>query len=590
MKIALIESQVSQAIPHLGMQLIAGDLKSHGYKFTTYRVNYSYLDQLVDLIIDKSYSIIITDSRVPPTFSRKLKEQNKNIIIISGGLGLIDLMFKAEIDYGVVYNERINLLHLLKYLINEDLSYNFDGIIYKNQRDYFDIGDYSFKTDFENILFPFTPYLKWEPIGYSDASINNLIQDAPAPILLDINCPLRTFSGKNTIDVSNLNLGYTPSVMSERLKNYLTEILIGRLKSGCSFCAYTKFHAIDAKMVCKYALMQMEYYLHEYQIDSFALQSEYPFPYLLRIINQVIQKNIPIARLNIRCRPDHFVKNEKVIRDAVTICHDNRFKLHIWEVGFENFSSYELEKYNKSLTPKINRDALRILENLQNDFKETFVNDRSSHGLILIGPFTRMDDFYTNLKTLDSLPANLLSISNIPNRRLVLSDRLLPIWQELALHGRVIEEKDMYDSYRINPAITEVLRIYEGILKKEKLYFPQDLLYYNERYELNKLHIKLLIAICEDCKENADYNYSPQKEDLISTIQSYIQKVKFEKYRELMIRLIKEMREGQSIDLLTVTDPVCLKFIDVDIPKIEELRFLKRKGKNYLLRKAQYYR
>ncbi len=97
-------------------------------------------------------------------------------------------------------------------------------------------------------------------------------------------------------------------------------------------------------------------------------------------------------------RVDVVLGNRQRIERALDRLEGSNLRIEFYLIGIENFSSSELERLNKGLSPLQIVESIVLLRSLKERYKQNFDFERlHAHGFILFTPWTSIDDIETNL-------------------------------------------------------------------------------------------------------------------------------------------------------------------------------------------------
>ena len=137
----------------------------------------------------------------------------------------------------------------------------------------------------------------------------------------------------------------------------------------------------------------------EYSIDS-----AHVFLNVGAFFEAVIRAGHPAAAFYVSCRVDELVRQgpklEKVLPSLAQVGHT----LHIANMGVENFSPEENQRFNKHITADQVRTVVRLLDAWQERWPGTVVFDKhGGFGFVLFTPWTTLDDLELNARVLRDL-------------------------------------------------------------------------------------------------------------------------------------------------------------------------------------------
>jgi hypothetical protein len=188
---------------------------------------------------------------------------------------------------------------------------------------------------------------------------------------------------------------------------YFSGIDLSRIsrKSGCSFCAGDsfKFSNCMTESYMELALRQINAaalsFAEMKSLPPFMLTGTIIFLKIGEFFNHVLKMNLPPSEFYFSCRVDEFLSRSRDINNLLPEIRDKGHSIHIHNMGVENFSSAENERFNKGLNNRDILNACKIIKKFEQKYPETFFFQK--HGgfaFILFTPWTSVDDLKENLK------------------------------------------------------------------------------------------------------------------------------------------------------------------------------------------------
>ena len=176
---------------------------------------------------------------------------------------------------------------------------------------------------------------------------------------------------------------------------------------GCAFCPKGRTpRAIPSPDEALEQVMKQFQAYHatapaEMRRDRFLLFAVPMLPMLDVFVERLLQMEFPPAELHITCRIDNFLRVSEAVRRALPLLKRAGFELHLWQVGLENYSEQENQRFNKGVSVEQVERFVTLVDELEREWPETFVFGR--HGgfaMILFTPWTRVEDLRANLEGL----------------------------------------------------------------------------------------------------------------------------------------------------------------------------------------------
>ena len=112
----------------------------------------------------------------------------------------------------------------------------------------------------------------------------------------------------------------------------------------------------------------------------------------------VVRAGVPPSIFHFSIRIDRFVRGAQRVRAALAAAADAGHRLGIWNMGVENFSPAENERFNKGLDLATLEAGVTLARELADAWGETFVFDPTGgFGFILFTPWTTTSDLRRNI-------------------------------------------------------------------------------------------------------------------------------------------------------------------------------------------------
>jgi hypothetical protein len=121
-------------------------------------------------------------------------------------------------------------------------------------------------------------------------------------------------------------------------------------------------------------------------------------------LERLARLQLPSLELYLTLRVDDVIALEDALRAWLPRLSANRCSLHLWNIGLENFSVAENERFNKGITTEQMRQATRLLRDLEARWPDAFCWSKyGGFGMIVFTPWTTLDDLTANLDGLRDL-------------------------------------------------------------------------------------------------------------------------------------------------------------------------------------------
>ena len=435
--------------PHLNMPLFVNDIKSLGCDVECLCANLYKLEDFITHIQGKKFDLVAVDYVFPVSFLEQLKKKLPGAKFVIGGNGFLDTFLKGPIDFAISGAGRESFFKLTDALKNKRDLYEVPNLFLKLRKNKKKFIDYSGKDrdfDLRKELFPFSPVLEWKYIGFRKKKRSNY----PMTVVADFGCPYRGKRPNHSPkDLSVSSLALRRDVFSERAKKKIEDILKERLRGGCSFCTYGPFASLPVDETVQCLMEQMRFLQKRYRLKRFAIGTENPFRFIVKLIQRSMRENIVLKEIAIRTRIDWLNQNEKVLRGVIVLAKKHDFKFSFIQLGFESFIQKDLDRYNKGYDVTENFKAIQLIKKLERMAPDHFQS--YGHNFIGINPWITTRDLENYLENAErsrrrfDLEGPFLRLN--PGG-LILYDRCLPIYQEIKKAGLLIENPKGLDTYR----------------------------------------------------------------------------------------------------------------------------------------------
>jgi hypothetical protein len=193
--------------------------------------------------------------------------------------------------------------------------------------------------------------------------------------------------------------------------------------TGCSFCQGSGEGARDPHQApaVELALAQVRAHLAtaplERRTGRFRFIGRDLFARSPELLRRALQAGLPPSEFHFACRVDEFLARAEAIAELLPALEAGGHSYHIWQIGLENFSPRENDRFNKGIRPEQVFAAHERLAALERDWPRSFFF--TSHGgfaLILFTPWTELEDLEANLRGLERIqypPDSLMVASRL---------------------------------------------------------------------------------------------------------------------------------------------------------------------------------
>ena len=198
--------------------------------------------------------------------------------------------------------------------------------------------------------------------------------------------------------------------------------LSGALRTtGCSFCQgmdaptqhVGRVEALDL------ALLQIQRHAQtappERRTGRFHLMGRDLFALSADLLRRVLAEDLSPSAFYFSCRVDEFLARAASIEALLPDLAARGHSLHIWQMGLENFSTTENERFNKGIRGAQIIKAFDLLRRFEQAWPRTFVfTEHGNFALILFTPWTTLADLQENIAGLRRIgcPPDSLMITN----------------------------------------------------------------------------------------------------------------------------------------------------------------------------------
>ncbi len=440
--------------PHPGSALLVGDALASGYDVTRALVQIGALDELVQLIHERSLQLIAIDAIFPVSFVRELIRRVKDTPIVVGGLNALQILLGTDIDYAIVGPGRAAFAGLLSHLFENARRDSIPNLFYRE-------GDVRCHTglttpwSIDQEIEPFHPNYDWEFLGPARSPMANRTF---LSVNADLGCHFQKVpTGHDAYDSSEACL--PEAAFDADAERIIRDELLPKT-GGCTFCIfrYQTFETRPTQELIERTVRQVQYLRETYGILNIALQSENPFHFLIPLLEQLHTSGIRLHQIHLRTTVLALLGNKKTFEDAVQLAGPRGTRLSLVGIGFESFDQDSLDLFNKGVTVEMNIEAMAFLRQVQKRFPE-WCETRFGHGMIFFHPYATLEQLEENLSQLEQHASELLELASFSSSLTIYSE-IQPIFWRLKSDGLLVSA-DVDFGYTYNykdPRTAEVKR------------------------------------------------------------------------------------------------------------------------------------
>ncbi len=173
---------------------------------------------------------------------------------------------------------------------------------------------------------------------------------------------------------------------------------------GCAFCDCPDVKGDlpdgDAVALAVGQVLAAEAGLPEaFRTREYLVRGSNLLPRLDQLFEALFSAGLPPSEFRIGCRLDEFVRMENALRDLLPRMDVAGHCLHLWNMGIENFSPAENDRFHKGLTVETIDRGIELLRELRGAFPRSFrPPEGDGFGFILFTPWTTLDDLRLNVR------------------------------------------------------------------------------------------------------------------------------------------------------------------------------------------------
>ncbi len=384
--------------PHVGMSLLLDDVRRAGHEVDAALVRADRVEELVARVQGRRYDFVALDSVFTVPVVTRLKEACPDTPLLVGGTNALPLLLFAPADFAIVGPGREAMRAFVDAFARGDLPGAVPNLWYRTPDGTIGRTNETRGWALDPELVPFDPDLDWDYVGPErDAGANTRFASVvpelgcafgadalsgPAYASLDRSAPSRAME----------EVSFTP-VARAGIQAFLDDT------RGCAFCAFRfQTHVVDrAEVAAERTADQIERLGSRYGAREFSVQSENPFRFLAPLVEEIRARDLPVDALLVRTFPAVLARNPAAVTAGIEAVVDSGIRLHLQQLGFENFVQDELDRLGKGIRAEENVAAARLLFELDRRFGRA-VHLFGGHGFILFTPWTRPEDVVENVR------------------------------------------------------------------------------------------------------------------------------------------------------------------------------------------------
>ncbi len=450
--------------PHVGMCLLLADLLEAGHAVDAALVQAGAIEQLVTRIQEHGYDLVALDSVFTLPAITRIKAACRRTPLLIGGTNAAPLMLTSPADYAISGPGRVAMRAFVRALIDRTLPDGVPNLFFRLPDGRIDHTGLTRAWSLADELDPYQPALDWDYVGPARSPAANT---RFASVVPEFGCGFQndalTSPAYRHLPRTTSSPALDQTAMTERAAKALRPFLENT--RGCAFCMF-RFQTpvfqgrreTAARLAAQMATLQARYGIRE-----FSVQSENPFRFLPDLASEIRHERIDVTDILLRTYPAILARHRDAVRRSLAPSIDAGIRVHLQQVGFENFVQSELDRLGKDLSVEENIRAARTLIEMKTRWGDA-VELYAGHGLILFTPWTRPEDVAENIRLIRA-QAPFLAGAISPRSRLCLYDPFSPIYrlaEEQGLTRRVMHDYG-YDFRFADPRTMEMLRLARAV-------------------------------------------------------------------------------------------------------------------------------
>lgn len=172
---------------------------------------------------------------------------------------------------------------------------------------------------------------------------------------------------------------------------------------GCSFCFMGGDYRPRPREVAAEDLAEQAAWITRGAptIEELVLSDQHPLPSLAAAIRRARERGARPVRWLFSTRPDAFLRERRLVEEAIAAAEETGQAIEAYLVGFEAFSDAELARYNKGVTVADQLAAIAAMRALAARHPASFAYARAQgHSLILWNPWTSPENLAESIETI----------------------------------------------------------------------------------------------------------------------------------------------------------------------------------------------
>lgn len=414
--------------PHLGMCLFVNDLRRAGVDVRPYLVHVSEIRRIPAIADKERFDLVAMESTFPLQAVRRVKQELGRTPVLVGGVNALTLFLHSPVEYAVAGPGRRAFLALVEALSGKGSLDRVPGLFHRVPGGKVDHSGHEGSWDVRGEVLPYRPEFRWNYIGPGRRGDVSLKLPAVVP---EFGCHYARPSSSNELfkDLPPHPILGDPSLLP-RAREALARQISGGSR-GCSFCVFRnqETSVLPVDETVDLVLGQVRYLRETWRTNDVYLQSENPFRFLEPLVSRLLEQGLEPGLVTIRTTPALLVRHRELLERCIARLAAEGGRLQIMQLGFESFVQCHLDLFNKGTTVATNIEACRILSAMHRRFGPQVVQGFRGHGLILLHPWTTLEELLENLAVIDREAPFLRSAISVGSR-LTLYNEFTPIFRK----------------------------------------------------------------------------------------------------------------------------------------------------------------
>ena len=452
--------------PHIGMSLIAPDLKRDGHEVDACLVGARHVPDLLRRIADRGYDLVGLDSIFPIDVVNQIKEAFPELPVVVGGVNALALFLASAADLAVVGPGRVAIRSLARAIESGGELDPVPNLYYRRGRHVpggegggadspgalaagararpIDHTGRHRSWNVEEEVLPYVPLLDWDYLGTGREPAANLRLLSIVP---EFGCPYQqdalALPGFAALHKDDSPAEILPHLDLAPLAAAAMGAFIANT-GGCSFCVFRfqDYTLLDTGRTVDLLMTQVRHLARVAGVREFSIQTENPLRLLRPFLERLAADRVPVDRLAIRTMATILLAKADELRRALALAREHGTQIILQQIGFESFDQEQLDRFNKGISVADNRRAARLLTDLKAEFGDT-LEPFSGHGLILFDPWTTPESIGRNLGAIAADAPFLLPAIGVQSK-LVFYDPFNPIFRLAQKEGLLVPSPHDY--------------------------------------------------------------------------------------------------------------------------------------------------